>query len=60
MKILFLNWRDKKNPKAGGAEVVTEEIAKRLVKKGHQVILLTSKFKGCQNKENVDGTLFQH
>jgi len=55
MKILILNWKDRKNPLAGGAEMVTEELLKRLVKNGHQATLLTSKFKGCQSKEIIDG-----
>jgi glycosyltransferase involved in cell wall biosynthesis len=55
MKILILNWKDRKNPLAGGAEIVTEELLKRLVRNGHQATLLTSKFKGCQDKEIVDG-----
>ena len=55
MKILIFNWRDRKNPLAGGAEIVTEELLKRLVKNGHRATLLTSKFKGCQNKEIIDG-----
>jgi glycosyltransferase involved in cell wall biosynthesis len=55
MKILVLNWKDRKNPLAGGAEIVTEELLKRLVKNGHRATLLTSEFKGCQNKEIVDG-----
>lgn len=55
MKVLVLNWKDKKNHLAGGAEIVTEELLKRLVRNGHQATLLTSKFEGCQNKEIVDG-----
>jgi len=55
MKILIFNWKDRKNPLAGGAEIVTEELLKRLVKNGHRATLLTSKFKGCQNKEIIDG-----
>ncbi|KPJ56637.1 hypothetical protein AMJ49_04435 [Parcubacteria bacterium DG_74_2] len=55
MKILWLNWKDRKNPLAGGAEIVTEELLKRLVKDSHQVTLLTSKFKGAKEKEIIDG-----
>ena len=55
MEILIFNWKDRKNPLAGGAEIVTEELLKRLVKNGHRATLLTSKFKGCQNKEIIDG-----
>lgn len=55
MKILFLNWRDIKNPKAGGAERVTHEISKRWVKEGHEVILFTASFPNCLAEEVIDG-----
>ncbi len=55
MKILWFNWRDIKNPEAGGAEVYTHEIAKRLVKKGHSVTLFTAEFNHCRQEETVDG-----
>ena len=55
MKVLFLNWRDVKNPRAGGAEVVIHQIAKRLVEKGFDVKLLTSGFHKCLHKEEIDG-----
>jgi glycosyltransferase involved in cell wall biosynthesis len=55
MKILIFNWRDIKNPEAGGAEVFTHENAKRWVKNGNEVTLFTSEFKGCDNKEVIDG-----
>jgi len=32
LKILIFNWRDIRNPEAGGAEVFTHENAKRWVK----------------------------
>jgi len=55
LKILILNWRDVKNPASGGAEILTHEIAKRLVKKGHKVTLFTSSFKGAKENEVIDG-----
>lgn len=55
MRILWLNWRDIKNPQAGGAEVMTHETAKRLVKNGHQVTIFTAKFPGARSKETIDG-----
>lgn len=39
MRILWLNWKDIRHPEAGGAEVYTHEIAKRLVEKGYEVTL---------------------
>lgn len=55
MNILVLNWRDPKNPKSGGAEIVTMEHAKAWVKKGHTVTWLTSKFNRAKNEEKIDG-----
>ena len=55
MKILILNWRDIKNPKSGGAEILTHEIAKRWVNWGHSVIQFSSEFKGSAKQEIIDG-----
>lgn len=55
MNILILNWRDTKNPKSGGAEIVTLEHAKAWVKKGHSVTWFTSKFNGSITEEKIDG-----
>ena len=55
MKLLFLNWRDRKNPRSGGAEVVTEEVLKRLSARGHECVLFTTAFPGGAREENVDG-----
>jgi glycosyltransferase involved in cell wall biosynthesis len=55
MKILWCTWKDRKNPASGGAEVVNEEIAKRLARDGHEVIFLVGGFKGGAPEEIVDG-----
>jgi len=55
MVILILNWRDTKHPQAGGAEVHYHEIFRRLVKKGHRVILLATRFAGCTDEVDRDG-----
>jgi glycosyltransferase involved in cell wall biosynthesis len=55
MKILWCTWKDRKHPASGGAEVVNEEIAKRLVRDGHEVIFLVGGFKGCLPEETIDG-----
>ncbi len=54
MKILIYNWRDIKNPEAGGAEVFTHENLKRWVEKGHSVTMFASSFPGCRKEEIVD------
>ncbi len=38
--VLFLNWRDTRNPHGGGSEVYVERIAGELVGHGHRVTLL--------------------
>lgn len=56
-----MNWRDVSHPMAGGAEVFTHEVAKRWVKWGHDVTLLTSRPAGTREREEVDGVnLIRH
>jgi len=55
MRILILNWRDIKNPKSGGAEILTHEIAKRWVLWGHTVVQISAKFENGKSKETIDG-----
>lgn len=55
MNILWFTWKDLKNPLAGGAEVVNEEIAKRLVSNGHEVKILVGGFYCAKPKEIIDG-----
>jgi glycosyltransferase involved in cell wall biosynthesis len=55
MRLLWFNWRDILNPEAGGAEVFTHEVMKRLAMRGHETVLFTSRFKGCQLNENIQG-----
>lgn len=53
MNILILNWRDPKNPKSGGAEIVTHEHAKAWIRNGHKVVWLSSMYKGAKHKEKI-------
>lgn len=53
--ILLLNWRDKKNPLSGGAEVFAFEIAKRLTRDGYHVIWFANQEKGLKKQEIYDG-----
>lgn len=55
MKILILNWRDIKHPRAGGAEVRLFETYSRLVKRGHHVRLHCSGFEGGSSSEMIQG-----
>ena len=54
MKILIFNWRDIKNPEAGGAEVHLHEVFGRIAHRA-EVTLVSSRFKGCQKSETIDG-----
>src|SRR5918992_173171 len=56
MHILWLNWRDIKNPEHGGAEVLTHEIATRLVReRDHKITLFTAHFPGGLTAEDIGG-----
>jgi glycosyltransferase involved in cell wall biosynthesis len=54
-RILFINWRDIKNPEAGGAEVHLHEIAGRIAAKGHDVTVLASTFRDASPEEMIGG-----
>src|SRR3972149_10661222 len=53
--ILWLSWRDVKNPDAGGAEKVAIEVASRFVRDGTNVTIFTSSFKGARPQEILRG-----
>ena len=54
-KILVLNWRDIKNPKSGGGDIVIHRIAKYLVDNGYEICLLCSSFPNAKKQEVIDG-----
>jgi glycosyltransferase involved in cell wall biosynthesis len=55
MRILILTWRDLAHPQAGGAEVYTEQVAKRWVGQGHQITIFAAAVAGRPAVEKVDG-----
>ena len=55
MDILILNWKDIKHPQTGGAEIIVYELAKRLVKDGHNVTWFCRSFPQATPEENIDG-----
>lgn len=55
MKILALNWRDPKNPEAGGAEIHLHEILKRVVAAGHEVIQVSHSIEWLPDRDVIDG-----
>ena len=56
MRVLVLNWRDRGDPMGGGAETQLHEITRRLVKKGHEVTWIASRYPGAAGEEvGADG-----
>ena len=55
MKILVVNWQDRANPHAGGAEIHLFEIFSRLVTAGHEVHLVCSGWEGAASTATIDG-----
>jgi glycosyltransferase involved in cell wall biosynthesis len=53
-RILWLSWRDIKNPDAGGAEVFTHEVMRRLARKGYEMTLFASHFSNAFKSEKID------
>lgn len=51
----MFNWRDLKNPAAGGAEVYTEHVLRRWAAQGHEVTLFAAAVDGAPIEEVVDG-----
>ncbi len=54
-RILLVNWNDRTNPHAGGAEIHLHETFGRLAARGHEVTLLCSGFAGAAAREEMDG-----
>jgi glycosyltransferase involved in cell wall biosynthesis len=55
VRILAVNWLDRENPQAGGAEIHFFEIFRRLVERGHEVSLVTSGWRGAPPAATLDG-----
>ncbi len=55
MRLLLVNWQDRDNPQAGGAEIHLHEIFGRLAGRGHQVTLLCGGWPGCEPRTRLDG-----
>ncbi len=50
-----MNWQDRLNPRAGGAEIHLHEVFGRLAARGHHVTLLVSGWPGAPQREIIDG-----
>jgi len=55
VRILLVNWQDRENPQAGGAEIHLHEIFGRLAAQGHEVRLLCGGWPGCRPRAVLDG-----
>ncbi len=51
----MLNWRDPRNPLAGGAERVSLAFLRGLIERGHEVDWFTFAFPGAPDEEQIDG-----
>lgn len=47
LRVLYLSWRDRENPEAGGAETFTERTSEVLTQQGHDVTIFTASFPGA-------------
>lgn len=55
MRLLVVNWQDRENPLAGGAEIHLHEIFERLAAQGHEVTLLCGGWPGCPPRATLGG-----
>ena len=55
MRISIFNWRDIEHPRSGGAEVATDQLARGLVARGHEVTFFTSTYAGAAADEMRSG-----
>src|SRR5207253_1126155 len=54
VRILLVNWQDRENPQAGGAEIHLHEIFGRLAVAGHDVRLLCGGWSNCPDRAPLD------
>ncbi len=55
MKMLILNWRDARHPRAGGADFRLQRVYAPLVAAGHEVVLFCCGFKGGARTDVIEG-----
>jgi glycosyltransferase involved in cell wall biosynthesis len=54
-RLVILNWRDRRHPAAGAAELYCERVARELGARGRSVVLVTSRPAGTAARERLDG-----
>jgi glycosyltransferase involved in cell wall biosynthesis len=55
VRLLLVNWNDRENPWAGGAEIHMHEIFGRLARGGHDIDVVTSGWPGAAPAAELDG-----
>lgn len=55
LRVLVVNWQDRENPQAGGAEEHLHQTFGRLARRGHEVTLLVSGWPGAPSRVRLDG-----
>ena len=55
LHLVAVNWRDRRNPEAGGAETHLHEILKRMAARGHRVTLFATRYPGSSRFDSYDG-----
>lgn len=55
MRILVLNWWDRANPRAGGAETHLSHLFGGIARRGHRVTLLCCGHRGAPDRATLDG-----
>lgn len=55
LRILVVNWLDRENPQAGGAEEHLHQTFGRIAARGHEVTALVSGWPGCAPRAKLDG-----
>ena len=58
VRILFLNWRDTRNPEGGGSERYVESVATRLAGEGHEVTVFCAAHRAAPGDETIDGVRY--
>jgi len=55
VRVVVFSWRDIQNPRAGGAERLTYEHLRRWAAAGHNVTLLTARYAGVSDEQEIEG-----
>ena len=59
LRVLFLSWRDRGHPEAGGAEAFLDFVSRDLAARGHDVQVFTALYPGARPDETLDGCRFR-